>query len=491
MTDPGNDPTQPDRRKALGAAMAFTVVAGAPSLLRSAASKDLSVYAAERAAAIASGRSVQLKAIIPNGSQDNLEPVVAAFEAQSGIKVEVDTVALEDINTRLILGAFVEEHPYDVALPATYGLPDLVEAGAIRSLTDFAAIHEPASHRDGILYGIGDSFDDDIYGFQTDGDTYVMFYNSEMLNDPAEQERYASLTGAALEIPVTWQELDRQMAFFHRPEQGRYGGALFRVSGYLAWEFWVRFHAKGLWPFSPDMKPQIASDQGVEALAELIEASRSLIPEAKTLGLFDNWRRFERGDVYCNIGWGGTQKHLNGPTSAIRDKLAFGQTPGGIVDGNLLRTPYFNWGWNYVVGQSSKEPEIAYLFSLFASSAEISTLSIRAQGGYFDPFRAEHYDDPQIQEVYSTEFLDVQRKSLLGSIPDLYLANQSEYFSALNRWLDAALNDAVDPRIALERAAQEWTLITIRAGVDSQRERWSRLRAKYPASAQELLRDLS
>jgi multiple sugar transport system substrate-binding protein len=474
----------------MASAVAFGMVSGTPFSVNSAGSEDLSSYAASRALTLATGRSVKLRVLIPNGSQENIEPVVAAFSQQTGIEIQVETVALEDINTHLILGAFASDQPYDIALPATFGLPDLVEAGAIRSLSDFAQIHEPAEHRSGILYGVGDSFDDDIYGFQTDGDTYVMFYNSEMLNDTKEQDHYAAQTGKPLEIPDTWQELDRQKAFFHRPEQGRYGGALFRVPGYLAWEFWVRFHAKGVWPFSPDMKPQIASEQGIEALTELIDASRSLVPEAGTLGLFDNWRRFERGDVYCNIGWGGTQKYLNGPNSAIRGNLSFGPTPGGLVDGKILKTPYFNWGWNYVVGQASPEPEIAYLFSLFASSPEISTILIRAQGGFFDPFRAEHYQDPVIREVYSDAFLDVQRESLMGSIPDLYLANQSEYFSVLNRWLDAALNDAVDPRQALERVAQEWTLITIRAGADNQSQRWSRLRAKYPISAQDILQDL-
>jgi multiple sugar transport system substrate-binding protein len=478
------------RREALTKAMAFGLVAGAPLPVKAAGEPNLSSYAAARAKALATGRSVKLRVLIPNGSQDNIEPVVAAFEQQTGIEVQVETVALEDINTHLILGAFATDQPYDVALPATFGLPDLVEAGAIRSLTDFAKIHEPDGHRSGILFDVGDSFDDNLYGFQTDGDTYVMFYNSKMLNDPSEQELYLSQTGKPLEIPDTWQELDRQMAFFHRPEQGRYGGALFRIPGYLAWEFWVRFHAKGLWPFSPDMEPQIASEQGVDALTELINASGSLVPEAGTLGLFDNWRRFERGDVYCNIGWGGTQKYLNGPNSAIRGDLSFGPTPGGMIGDKILKTPYFNWGWSYVVGQASPEPEIAYLLSLFASSPEISTISIRAQGGYFDPIRAEHYQDKVIREVYSDAFLDVQRESLLGSIPDLYLANQGEYFSVLNRWLDAALNDAVNPRVALERTAQEWALITIRAGVDNQRKRWSRLRAKYPVSAQELLQDL-
>lgn len=40
------------------------------------------------------------------------------------------------------------------------------------------------------------------------------------------------------------------MAWFHRPEKGMYGGALFRTQYFIAWEWWGRFHAKGFYPFT-------------------------------------------------------------------------------------------------------------------------------------------------------------------------------------------------------------------------------------------------
>ena len=115
---------------------------------------------------------------------------------------------------------------------------------------------------------------------------------------------------------------------------------------------------------------------------------------------------------------------------------------------------------------------------------------MRAAGGFFDPFRAEHYADPVIREVYSDAFLAVHRKSLLSSIPDLYLASQIEYFTVLDNWLFAATRQDVSARDALHRVAQEWALITIRTGAEKQRERWNNLRALYPAKAQLLLSDL-
>jgi len=452
--------------------------------------EGLHVYAAAHAKALSRSGGSELRLLLPEGSEENLRPVVDAFLEATGIRVELLAVAVDDISAQLSLEAMSGESRHDVALPATFALPDLVTSGAIRSLSAYAAMHEPSNYRDGLLYGIGDRFDGELYGYQTDGDVYLMFYLQELLEKPEEKARYADQHGEALAVPETWQQLDRQMAFFNRPGEGLSGGLLFRTPGYLAWEWWARFHAKGIWPFSPRLVPQIAGDEGVEALEEMIRATASLAPETRTLGLFDNWKRYAKGDVYCNIGWGGSQKYLNGEASAVRGRLSYRPTPGGQVQGELMRIPYFNWGWNYVVTTGCRQPEMAYLFALFASTPEISTASVREAGGYFDPFRAEHYEDNEIRRIYSDEFLEVHRESLAQAIPDLYLESQGQYFGALSDWLDRAMAGKVSPDVALQRVAQQWEQISSRAGRESQIERWAALRSRYPVEVAALLRDL-
>ncbi len=71
----------------------------------------------------------------------------------------------------------------------------------------------------------------------------------------------------------------------------------------------------------------------------------------------------------------------------MKGKTTYGLMPGGKQGDALLRTPYFNWGWNYVVSSVSAQPEIAYLFTLYACSPVTSTTAVRDPGGYFDPFR--------------------------------------------------------------------------------------------------------
>ena len=197
------------------------------------------------------GDARTLSVLLPEGSRANLEPVAAVFTERTGVKVDLQEVHVDQINAELMLNSVLGEAKYDVALPATFGVADLVAAGAIHALDDYAARYEPTGFRDPMLYQEGDRFDGQTYGFQTDGDAYVMFYHREMLDDPNEQARYADRFGYPLAMPETWAELDRQIRFFHAPEADRYGGLLFRTPGYLAWEWWIRFHAKGYWPLSP------------------------------------------------------------------------------------------------------------------------------------------------------------------------------------------------------------------------------------------------
>jgi multiple sugar transport system substrate-binding protein len=242
----------------------------------------------------------------------------------------------------------------------------------------------------------------------------------------------------------------------------------------------VRFHAKGFYPLDDDMNPQINNDAGVKALEELVAASQYLYPGARTNGLFENFEAYGQGDKFCNIGWGGTQKYLNSDKSKVKGKLAFGNTPGGNVNGHLLKTPYFNWGWNYVVSSVSKEPEIAYLFTLFATSPTQSTIAVRDPDGYFDPYRAEHYQDPEIVKTYTPEFLAAHEASMRDSIPDLYLKGQGEYFDALRVAIQEVDVGKQKPKEALDDVANTWNRITRRAGKKGQQEQWKFLKSLYP-----------
>ncbi len=420
-----------------------------------------------------------LQLLLPAGSETNLLPVIEQFQAATSVKVEISTVAVDDINTRLFL-AHANGERIDLALPATYGIPDLVEANV---LLDFDAIDGNVERLIGTqsLYTLGDYYDQKRFGLQTDGDVYVCFYNGKLLNNPALVSRFADKFGEPPKPASTFEELDRLIRFYHAPSEGRFGGALFRAPGYIAWEWWIRLHAKGLLPFDDQMRPQIREPQAVMALEELVELTGYLHPSVRGAGLVDNWQLFAQGNVLCNIGWGGSQKYFLANSQGFGDDLIVAPTPGGRVNGKLIEFGYFNWGWNYAVPVTSQQPKLALLFAAFATDPQISTLAVRREG-FFDPFHAQHYSDPAIEKAYGAKFLSVHRKTMGNAIPDLYLRGRNQYFEILDEYLRRADRREIAPADALEVISELWDSVTDDLGRSDQIRQWRNLKKRYPAA---------
>ena len=442
--------------------------------------ENLHQQISQRVNELTTGRPAALSILQPKGSLGNVKPVGDAFQQATNVHINYIEGSLDEINAAIMADTLAQDSSFDIALPATFGLPDLIEVNAIRNLDEFADKYQPENFYDGVLYSTGDHFKGSLYGYQTDGDAYVMFYNKAWLQDEKAQQKFEEEYGYELKIPETWKQLDQMIKFFHRPAQNKFGGTLFRTKDYMAWEWWIRFHAKGYMPFDDHLNPQVNNSAGISALEELISLSNYLYPLADSNGLFENWEAFSEGNAFCNIGWGGTQKYLNGPNSKMKNNILFGPTPGGYKNEQLLLTPYFNWGWNYTVSNFSKEPELAYLFTLYACSPKMSTLAVRYPNGFFDPFRIEHYKDPDIQKTYTKPFLDTHLVSMKNSIPDLYLPGQGEYMDALKENIDFANRNIISAERAMDTVAKIWTQINHRLGLSHQLEQWQYLKNQYP-----------
>lgn len=430
--------------------------------------------------------SKTVRVLYPRGSLGNVKPVAALFQDLTHHRVMLVEAELDEISSQMILDRELGRSGYDVALPATFGVPDLVEAGCLTKLDTFAEQHEPASLHQGMLYEHGDRYQGSLYGYQTDGDAYVMFYNRDWLSAGTEKARYEERFGTSLALPKTWQELDQQMAFFHAPDEGRFGGSLFRTQNYVAWEYWLRLHGQGCFPVSDNVESRFASDAGLAALEGLVEATKALEPGVFENSLFENFASYAKGDKYANMGWGGTQKHLV-EAETPQFPVAYGMTPGGEKDGHTFSLPYFNWGWNFVVSSGAQQPELAYLFALFAVTPDVSCRSVREASGYFDPFRDEHYRDPDIARLYGADFLSVHRDSLRNCMPDFYLPGRGRYFAALQHGLLMVLKGQLLPELAMKQVDDKWHALTEQLGAEKQQQQWRRLKRSYPAELRGLL----
>ena len=468
-----------NRRRVLKAGSAFAAgLLAQPHAKAARPSRERESDLLEEARQLAAGSARSLRILAPEGCQANLRPIIDAFGRATGVDVTIEAVPVDEINAHLLVRSMAGDAQCDLALPATFGVPDLVEAGCLLELDALAAAFARYAPREPSLYRLGDRYKGRLYGLQTDGDTYLFFYNRRILEALADEGRFERELGRSPDLPRSWSELSELMRFAHDPAKGRFGGTLFRNPQYLVWEWWMRLHGKGLLPVDASMRPRFQEPEAREALAELVADSRLQHQSARSFGLFENWRLYAEGNALCNVGWGGTQKYLNGPESRVRDALVHDLPPGG--QGGTQRFGFFNWGWNYVLTPSATNRELAFLFALFATSPVVSTQAV-AQDGFFDPFRSEHYRSPEIVATYSKPFLDVHQSAMRQSIPDFYLAGQSEYFGVLRRFLTRADRGELGVDESLGLAAKAWESITDRMGRDNQIEQWGFIRSRYPS----------
>ena len=426
--------------------------------------------------------------LYPKGSVANVRVVVDSFYKKTGVKVVLKEAALNSIASEMILESSLKDRDQkiDVALPATYGIPDLVEKKSIIDLSEFASKFEPKDYWDDVLYNRGDFYNGRFYGYQTDGDVYLMFYNKNIKNkyqDTFEQKFQKKYT-----MPKTWIEFDRQLKFFHAQSNQITGGVLPRNDEFTIYEYWLRLHSLGLYPVDDNFNPRLTSEESVQALRDIIALSKYLDKSTRTNDIFENFEIFSQGTSFSNLGWGGTQKYLMRPQSKVKSSILHTVTPGGVYKGETFAVPYFNWGWNYVVSSRTNQQELSYLFCLFASSSKVSADAIKEIDGYFDPYRKSHYQDDRIKDLYGEDFLKVHYKSLKSSIPDFYINGNGLYTSTLQRGISLSLQGFLKPEQALKLVSDKWNRITEKIGRDNQVRQWKFLKQSYPNDLKRVLR---
>lgn len=441
-------------------------------------SASLKILSAVEALGIA---PTTIRLLAPSGCDPNLAPVIRQFEAATGHTIQLSMTPVDDINTRLLIDQFSDEAAHDLALVASFGIPDLAEADALRAVNDLEQRFPIARElRQQSLYQYSDSFGGKIYGPQFDGDLYLLFLNNTLLNDAALASSFRERYNKPFAPPPDWQTLDQMMRHVHAPESKRYGGLLFRTPRYIAWEFWARLHANGVLPFDDNMDAQINSLGGVAALEALIAASESQHPLSDQLGLVGNWQAFAEGQSLCHLGWGGSQKYFNKNNANLPNGVTVAQLPGIAGNPDVPAIPFFNWGWNFAVTRGARHAELAFLFAAFATAPEVSAQAVAEIDGFIDPFQPGHYEDPAIIDAYGRQFLDAHASGMRAAIPDYYLLGHREYEKVLSSNLLLANRRQISAAQAAESIDLAWDAITASLGRAEQRRQWQALKRKYP-----------
>ena len=65
------------------------------------------------------------------------------------------------------------------------------------------------------------------WAIPAEGDATGWAYRKDWFEDPAEKEAFKAKYGYDLDVPKTWDEMRDIAEFFHRPDEKRYGIAIY------------------------------------------------------------------------------------------------------------------------------------------------------------------------------------------------------------------------------------------------------------------------
>lgn len=493
---------RPSRRRFLGGAAAltagFTFGSGwvGAALAEGEPLSGVAQRAVDGAVALLPGAARNtLSILIPGGSAGNITGAIEAWAKLTGMSVSLVEVPNTELYSKAMQEAVAQTGQYDLIIGPAFALPDFSEAGLAEDITDLVAKYDPEIDHgpDRIVAPFsefGCKYADRYRGLYSDGDNWALYMRRDWLEDPEQQAAFKAKYGRDLAAPDTWAEYDELCAFFTQPEKGWFGSLEYRSPFYTKWHWMMRFCSKGGMYFDKDMNAQCNTPAGIEALKELIAMEPTLPKEAFSNGWSENYNQFAQGNVFSCLNWPSFFRYNSDATiaPATAGKLTVAPIPGSPMDGQVVRASVNAFGWLFVVNAHSPVKELAYLYAQFNTAPDVSAREIPKNGGYFDPFRENHFVNPgpELLKSYTREWLDVGYALLPSVIPELNIRGTFEYSDALDRNCVEAILGKMTAEDAMAAAAEEMDRITRRLGADKQIVAWRALARSFPEPIRKL-----
>ncbi|MBX3570229.1 MAG: extracellular solute-binding protein [Rhizobiaceae bacterium] len=166
-----------------------------------------------------------------------LQELANIYEAETGVKVTVETTPWSDFQTKAFTEFNAKGSAYDMVVGDSQWIGAASEAGHYVDLSEFFAKHKlaetmaPATVK---YYAEYPAASGKYWSVPAEGDAVGWSYRKDWFEDPKEMEAFKAKYGYDLAPPKTFKELRDIAEFFHRPDEKRYGIAIYTDNSYDA-----------------------------------------------------------------------------------------------------------------------------------------------------------------------------------------------------------------------------------------------------------------
>ncbi|WP_138465720.1 ABC transporter substrate-binding protein [Poseidonocella sp. HB161398] len=352
------------------------------------------------------------------------------FEEASGMKVEIEILPLEQVLQKLTLDVASQLGTYDLyyvdqSWAASISRDVFDPREQIDAKPDLAM---PGYDISDFLPALVDGicrYEDRMVGVPYDIPIFIMMYRKDIYEQMGFQ------------APATMEEwLTQSEAITSEMGPKLYGAAGQMKSGHYSLECeWTSI----LWGnggsiFDKDGKFSGNDEAGLAAMAYYDRLHKTMPPGATSWTWDGQGQAIAQGVAATMLSWGEFFPYFDDPAStkisglmeAVRcPKPASLRTPGECGFGEIPGVGH-QGGSSLAVSRNSKNPDAAWIFMQWATSADTQAL-ITTLGGGTGPTRNSVYDDPRVIAnrrvgAGTTRHLDVVRETIasdMGSEPDL------------------------------------------------------------------------
>lgn len=352
------------------------------------------------------------------------------FEEASGIKVEIEVLPLEQVLQKLTLDVASSLGTYDLyyidqSWAASFSQDVFDPREQLQAKADLAM---PNYNIDDFLPALVSGiamYEDRMVGVPYDIPIFVMIYRKDIYDK------------MGFKAPATMDELLMQAEAITK----EMGPNMFGTSGQMKsghyslecdWTCWLWGHGGSI--FNPDKKFVGNDEQGLAAMEYWTKLKKTMPAGVDGWTWDGEGQSVAQGVAASMLSWGEFFPYFDDPTqtkisglcevavppkaNSLRtvEQTGFGEIPGVGHQG----------GSSLAVSKYSKNPDAAWVFMQWATSADTQAL-ITALGGGTGPTRTSVYDDPRVKAnakvgAGTTRHLPVVRETIashMGSEPDL------------------------------------------------------------------------
>ena len=392
------------------------------------------------------GQSLNLTIIQPHAIAG--EVLKKLFQEQAGVTLNFTVIPYDQVHAQATLDVQSGANRFDVHDYWYTSIGALVDDKVVVDVTDLIERDKDKINPGDFIGSIYDAYtlvNGRRYGLPYDGDSHVLFYNTEIL------KRHG------LEAPATWDAYYQAVKTITEKEKGNgiYGTALlgFKVPVIIVSSFANRLAGFG-GRFLKDGRPDLLSEEAVAAAEELVRVAPYALPTPSETAFDQALPAFLSGKVAFLEFWTDLGVRAQDPqNSKIVDKWDVSQLPVGGK--NKTPTAALDAGFGWAISTGSTKKELAWEFVRWASSSQVGTTLLTTPNSGIDPTRRSNLDNPDYK-AFAPRVQRAASAAFGNALPWPNVAQTPKLLDALTEQLALILAGQVKPKAGLEAAQRAW-----------------------------------